>query len=221
MKYIVLILSTILFLFMGNFGMGIIIIPIEYLVTIIHELGHASACWLTGGHVNLVEISPTGGGFTQTSGGMESLVIMSGYLGSVIFANIFIFFGFTSYKISRIISILLGGFFIFSAIILFNSLGSTIIQLIYGSFFLLVGWKLYKISNYVLIALGSMSLIDVLQNFNVHPQSDLQMYSQIMGGNPNIWMYFWLILAIMISGVNLFLIYKKGGLKNEKSISLD
>ena len=192
---------------MDTFGLGYIVIPIEYLVTIIHELGHATAAFLTGGHVSLVEISPNGGGFTQTSGGIESVVIMSGYLGSVIFSNLFIFFGFTNYKVSRVITILLSIFFIYSGIFLFNSMSSTIIQLVYGFFFLIVGWKLYKINNYILIILGTLSLIDVLMNFNVHPKSDLEQFCKVMGGSSDVWMYTWLIFAIIITGLNAFFIY--------------
>ena len=217
MKYIILLISILLFIFMDIFGLGIIIVPIEYLVTIIHELGHATAAFLTGGHVSLVEISPNGGGFTQTSGGVESVVIMSGYLGSVIFSNLFIFFGFTNYKISRVITILLSVFFIYSGIFLFNSMSSTIIQLVYGFFFLIVGWKLYKISNYVLIILGTLSLIDVLMNFNVHPKSDLEQFCKVMGGSFNFWMYSWLIVAILTTSFNAYLIYKNHHFENLKT----
>lgn len=218
MKYIVLLLSAGVFLFMNTFGMGIILAPVEYLVTIIHEGGHALAAILTGGSVHLLEISPNGGGFTQTSGGSMPIVTMAGYLGSILFANIFIFFGFTNYKVSRIISFILFLIITFMAFAYFNSFGSTIIQLAYAGFFLLVSWKLTKISNYVLISLGTMALVDALMNFNVHPQSDLQMYSESVGGSPSIWMYVWLGLAILITAVNALLIYKKGGfLKSENN----
>ncbi len=217
MKFIVLLLSAVLFLFMNTIGLGIIMVPVEYLVTIIHEGGHAVGAWLTGGHVSLLEISPEGGGFTQTGGGNMAIVTMAGYLGSIIFANLFIFFGFTSYKVSRIISFMLFLLCAFFAVMLFNSVGSSLILLIYAAFFLIVSWKLAIISNYVLIALGSMSLIDALMNFNVHPQSDLQQYSAAVGGAPGMWMYVWLVIALFITAFNAYLIWKKGGfIKSEK-----
>lgn len=213
MKFIVLLLSAVLFLFMNTIGLGIIMVPVEYLVTIIHEGGHAVGAWLTGGHVSLLEVSPEGGGFTRTGGGNMAIVTMAGYLGSIIFANMFIFFGFTNYKVSRIISFMLFLLCAFFAIMLFNSLGSSLILLIYAAFFLVVSWKLAIISNYVLISLGSMALIDALMNFNVHPQSDLQQFTQSMGGAVGFWMYLWLIIALVITLLNSMFIWQMGGFK--------
>lgn len=72
------------------------------------------------------------------------------------------------------------------------------------------------ISGYVLVSLGTMALVDALMNFNVHPKSDLQMYSQLMGGPADMWMYLWLAIAVIITGINAYIIYKEGGFLNEE-----
>jgi len=44
----------------------------------IHEFGHASACWMTGGKVDGIEVYGNEGGVTKYRGGCRCLVIPAG-----------------------------------------------------------------------------------------------------------------------------------------------
>ena len=48
----------------------------------LHELGHATAVWLTCGRVTGMEVHPDEGGVTKHIGGWPLVVLPAGYLGS-------------------------------------------------------------------------------------------------------------------------------------------
>jgi hypothetical protein len=59
--------------------------PVRVLIVMFHELGHATAAWLTGGAVLEIGLSPNEGGHTLTQGGSRLLILNAGYLGSLAF----------------------------------------------------------------------------------------------------------------------------------------
>jgi hypothetical protein len=56
--------------------------PFKMITVWIHEMGHAVACWLTGGSVKGIDVSGDEGGVTTTVGGWQSVILPAGYLGS-------------------------------------------------------------------------------------------------------------------------------------------
>lgn len=58
--------------------------PVRLFVTVMHELGHAVATILTGGHVESITIFPSGAGLTLSRGGNLFLIASAGYLGSLL-----------------------------------------------------------------------------------------------------------------------------------------
>jgi len=69
-------------------ALSIIFMPLNQFSTLIHELSHALATVLTGGHVTGMTIVPDGmghGGLTMTRGGLTFLVVQAGYMGTTIF----------------------------------------------------------------------------------------------------------------------------------------
>jgi hypothetical protein len=56
--------------------------PFKLITVWVHEMGHATACWLTGGKVHGIDVSGDEGGVTKTSGGWQSVILPAGYLGS-------------------------------------------------------------------------------------------------------------------------------------------
>lgn len=58
--------------------------PLSYLSTFLHELGHSLAAVFTGGELVGFQVQPSGAGFAITRGGIRSLVISGGPLGSAL-----------------------------------------------------------------------------------------------------------------------------------------
>lgn len=59
----------------------VILKPMRLLAVFVHEFGHASACWMTGGKVSGIEVYNNEGGVTKFQGGCRLLVIPAGYVG--------------------------------------------------------------------------------------------------------------------------------------------
>ena len=59
--------------------------PMRLLSVFVHEFGHASACWCTGGKVSGIEVYNNEGGVTKFQGGCRLLVIPAGYVGGTFF----------------------------------------------------------------------------------------------------------------------------------------
>lgn len=69
-------------------ALSIIFMPLNQFSTLIHELSHALATVLTGGHVSGMTIVPDGmghGGLTFSQGGLRFLIIQAGYMGTTLF----------------------------------------------------------------------------------------------------------------------------------------
>ncbi len=70
--------------------------PVRTMVTLIHELGHATSCVATGGSVSGMTIVSDGqghGGLTFTRGGISFVVIQAGYLGAALVGAILLLAG--------------------------------------------------------------------------------------------------------------------------------
>lgn len=66
---------------------NILFTPINQFTTLIHEMGHAFAAILTGGHVNNLTMVSDGqghGGLTFSQGGIPFIITQAGYLGTAI-----------------------------------------------------------------------------------------------------------------------------------------
>lgn len=51
--------------------------PVRLLTVFLHEFGHASACWVTGGSVRKIEVYENEGGLTGYVGGCRLIVSQS------------------------------------------------------------------------------------------------------------------------------------------------
>lgn len=93
-------------------GISWLFLPINQFTTMVHELGHALVCVLTGGHVTGLTIVSDGaghGGITNFQGGIQFLTAQAGYLGTAFFGCLLIFLG----QFSRFSKIILGTLGIF------------------------------------------------------------------------------------------------------------
>jgi len=68
-------------------------LPLKLLTVFLHEFGHASACWITCGHVDGMTVNEDQGGQTLTRGGVAWVMLPAGYLGSSFWGCFFFIMG--------------------------------------------------------------------------------------------------------------------------------
>ena len=189
----------------GNYA----IYPINLLVTFLHEFGHSFAALITGWSVSSVEINSDWSGLAWTSWGWRSIILMWWYIWSAIFWNILLYVGLKKSKYSEKIIYFLSGLMIFTAVYWFSGIFSSIILLLMALLFILFAKKT-DFDSYMLSFLWVASIIYIIEDFNWWPSSDLSKFSDIFMIVPQfIWMYVWLIIVIVITGINLKFILKK------------
>lgn len=82
-------------LVLGEFTMGrFILYPFAIISTVFHEFGHAFMVWVTGGHMNSIEINVNEAGATRFHGGWPCAILPAGYIGSALIGAILVFMAF-------------------------------------------------------------------------------------------------------------------------------
>ena len=196
-----------LFYFGGEIGQKILY-PFRLLVTFLHELGHGLGAIITGGSIEGIHIGKDGSGFCKTAGGSRAVVLMGGYLGSAILGNILFFIGAKAPRIAQSTLVLLAGVMIFVAFF-YKESGFTFFFLVGFAVALILIANLTNWDREVLMFIGLATIIYIIQDFNVGPSSDLEKYAELFKVIPkNVWMYIWLIIAILLSLFNLKLVLK-------------
>ena len=195
----------------GNY----VIYPINLLVTFMHEFGHAFFALITWWSVVELKVNSDWSGVTTTRGGWRIFVLMWGYIGSALFWNILLkiwlqpthnpslwrrgkikdFSEITLYMLSWVL--------ILVSVFWFSSILSSII-LFALAWWLIVLAKYTSYDKIILQFLWVASLLFIIEDFNVWPSSDLSEFSEIFVVIPqSIWMIVWLIIVVVISGLNL------------------
>ena len=64
--------------------------PMKLIAVFVHEMGHATACWLTCGSVKAIEVYGNEGGVTKYVGGQRWFIIPAGYLGGSFWGMVFV-----------------------------------------------------------------------------------------------------------------------------------
>lgn len=64
--------------------------PMKLIAVFVHEMSHATACWMTGGSVKGIEVHRNEGGVTKYVGGVRYIVIPAGYLGGAFWGGFFV-----------------------------------------------------------------------------------------------------------------------------------
>jgi len=206
---LIVILAYFLFKHLIPFG-GYVVYPFSLFVTFLHELGHALASVITGGKVIGVRINFDGSGYAVTAGGFRWMVIMGGYLGSIIFGNILLYVGFKTNKMSRNVLYVLIFLLLFVSFFWFESLGSSLILLAMSGALIFLVYKKEELSSTAILILGVISVLYIIEDFNVGPSSDLAKFAEYIPiFSAAIWMYVWLILALGVTFFNVRRLYKK------------
>ena len=186
-----------------------ILYPVRLFVTFLHELGHALGAVLTGGSVDAIQINSDGSGWTRTGGGNRAVTIMGGYFGSALFGNSMLYLSTRSKSITRFTLTTLAVAMIFTGFIWFNSLYTSGILIIFAIVLYILAWKT-SASRAILMFLGLVSILYIIQDFNVGPRSDLEAYAnELRIFPPQVWMYIWLGIVIILFYLNLKLLFGK------------
>lgn len=77
-------------LFTMFFMNTVIVKPMKLISIFIHEMGHASAAWLTGGKVDKIEVYENEGGVTNFRNGWKPAIIPAGYVGVSFWGGVFV-----------------------------------------------------------------------------------------------------------------------------------
>jgi len=187
-----------------------IIYPINLFVTFLHEFWHALFALLTGWSVLNIQVNSDGSWLAITIGWWRSFVLMGWYIGSAIFGNILLRIWLQdTKKLSEKILYLLAVMMVLVSVIWFSSLVSFVILLIL-SLILVILARYTNYDKVILQFLWVASILFIIEDFNVWPSSDLSKFADIFIIIPQpVWMILWLMIVLIITGLNLRSIYKK------------
>ena len=210
-----------------------ILLPINFVVTLIHELSHAIVCILSGGQVSSMTIINDGcghSGLTFCAGGLPILYAPAGYLGTTFVGCILLYL--SQYKkISKIllcftgvviliISLAFSGKSLFQPQLFLASIASVIVEIIIGIGFLIAGVRLNeKWANLTLlflsiqIVLNSVTDLFILfqasTNFSNSTFSDATNMANITHIPAFIWSIIWCLISMILLYFTLKISYLK------------
>ncbi len=183
---------------------ALVVYPITLLVTIFHETGHALFALITGGSVHGIQINNNGSGYAMVAGGLPLLVIPGGYIGSAIWGNLLLFVALYKEKYIKWILYLIMVVLIFSGIVWFNSVGSTILLMVFAGLFYLLSKAKKSVQVYSLLAIGATTLFYIIMDFNGGPSSDLAHFTSLLPIFPQFgWAVIWLAVVSYITYLNI------------------
>jgi hypothetical protein len=186
------------------------LIPLRALIVFIHEVFHGFAAILSGGSMVAIELGDNFTGRAFTEGGSQELILVSGYIGNILFGAILLVIAFLT-RLDRLLSIALGAGMILISVFFISTPASMIFGIIIGVAFGLVGLILPTVVNEFMLKIIGMTsmlypLIDVKEDllFRAVPGSDAYIMGETFGIAP----LFWIILWVVISVVSVYLIFR-------------
>ncbi|KAF9453521.1 hypothetical protein P691DRAFT_800148 [Macrolepiota fuliginosa MF-IS2] len=105
--YVIVAMAVIIFGFWNVPIVRNLINPLKLFTIGWHELCHIIAAILTGGRILKITIDPHVGGATIVEGGVPTIILAAGYIGSTLFGGVFILAGWTT-LVAKIMSFVLG-----------------------------------------------------------------------------------------------------------------
>ncbi|THH02684.1 hypothetical protein EW026_g204 [Hermanssonia centrifuga] len=105
--YVIVVYAVVIFALWNVPGARVLINPLKLFTIGWHELCHITAAILTGGTVTRVCIDPDLGGATNVEGGIPTLILSAGYIGSTMFGGVLIMSGFDT-LVAKIMSFIVG-----------------------------------------------------------------------------------------------------------------
>lgn len=208
---IILIIAYALFIF--KLWRVPILHPFKILTVFLHELGHATAAWLTGGKVTGMEVHPDEGGVTKTVGGIQCIILPAGYLGSAFYGMAMIISSGNKVASAAMAFVLI--FFLF--VFLFFAKNWYLRVLNCGFMLLLSGFLVvdfmtkYSTLSYVILFMGVMSCLfsiydiyDDLISRRIN-ESDASVFAKMTHTSSRCWGVIWGIFALITLGLAIYL----------------
>lgn len=182
--------------------------PLRILTTLFHELGHGLAGIATGGRIDHIEIDAMTGGLCFVYGGWRWLVLMAGYLGSVV-SGCAIILAACRTRFDKQISLGLGMMVIVATLLwVRTSIGFTY-GILSGVVLASAGWWLGEgLNEFMLCMIGAMdcmaSLFGLKYLYTFHGNNDAQMFSkEILPLPQEVWATFWVVLSALCLAATL------------------
>jgi len=213
----------------------ILFMPLTQFTTMIHEMGHAVACILTGGQVTGMTIVPDGaghGGLTFSQGGIRFIVAQAGYLGTALIGCLLVYLG-QFRKLARPVLIAIGlimaaGTLIFmgSGLLsasMFQAFLSILWGLVLSGAIIWAGLKLKDTAaNVVLLILAINTALDSVRSIGVVIAASMVMSGvksdattmQMMTGIPAlVWACIWALVSMALLALTIWSAYGSKVLK--------
>ncbi|KAE9037843.1 hypothetical protein PR003_g6519 [Phytophthora rubi] len=179
--------------------------PFKILTVFLHELGHATAAWLTCGSVKGMEVHPDEGGVTKTVGGLQWVILPAGYLGSAVWGM-----ALTIASADKLASEVAAGVLIFFLLIFIFYAHNGYLRILNFCFILLLAgllalniWTTFDALEYVTLFLGVMSCLfsvydiwDDLISRRVN-ESDASVFAKMTHTSSRCWGVIWGLIALV------------------------
>ena len=150
-----------------------------------------------------IELSPQMGGTCFTQGGLRTVILPAGYLGSMLFGGI-ILIGASRTKMDKIISIVIGIITVLITLFFVRTVFGIVFGLVFGVAMFLIGFFVARrINDFILRFIGMTSslyaIIDIKDDLIVRtvPGSDAYAMSEIIPLPPVVWGVIWIVVALV------------------------
>jgi len=177
--------------------------PFKWLQTYYHEISHGLAAFASGGEVTRIVLRIDGAGVCYTKGGIRSLTLLAGYLGSV-FWGVLIFLSTTvkSHRVFKGMLLMLGVLLAFTLALWSRDLVTVgIVAVLMG--LLILQWRMDSIwlAKRVFQFLGVYILIDAIKAplnlIDGRHRGDGAMLSDLTGLPEIVWIIGWIGFALL------------------------
>ncbi len=195
----------------------IVMLPLQYLNTHLHEMSHAIMAAATGGDIQNIIVRSDGSGVTPVAGGSILLEASAGYLGASIIGALMIYFGRTPERAKFVLYTLCG----MLAVSMVAWVRGDVVGIMSGLFWvgaLFIGakelqgpWLLFVVQflgvEQCLTSVQSVfNLLEITQHTEVH--SDALIMAQTTGIPALVWAFAWTLFSFAVVVVSLRLAWR-------------
>ena len=189
-----------------------LLLPITYLNTHLHELGHALAAWGTGGTPLHIKVFADGSGVTPVVGGFLPVVAASGYLGAAVLGG-WIILASRREQGARRMMLILSGVLALSMVVLVRG---DLVGILSGAFWVVALWagsrslrddQAIFAGQFLgvqqgLAAFGSLVDLLWLSGYHTTP-TDAKIMEKATGLPALLWALLWMVAATAITWLTL------------------
>ena len=190
--------------------------PLKIFVVFLHELSHAFAGMLTGGHVERITLNAEQGGATYTRGGNAFLTLSAGYLGSLMWGLLLLLAAQSRPTRARFVMSALACVLLFATVMLVRSVFGFVFGLVFGLVLLTASRRLPPQGVRVMLTvLGLTSalyaVLDIRDDILSRPAapSDANMLAQMTGIPTVVWGVLWIAIALGCCGLAVRRLYRQ------------